>query len=322
MKRLQNRIAESRFALITTSFLCAPIWMLAALVNIDNIVSVAVSATCISLATLLMAEVNNANSLIRIYSRMVSCIFLILMTITTYPYSSPGVALTALSVAWFYYCAFGCYQDTQRTALTFMAFTALGVCSLFFIQSLYFLPLLWCLYIVKLLAFSSRMFCASIYGILTPYWLLTPYILWKGDFNGIVTHFTALATYEQPLEFFFQWEPYQIVNTSLILLCAIIGIIHYLRTRQLDRIRTQLLYEFFIYVDFFAIVFLILQPQHYKYLLPIIIGNTAPLIGHFIALTETRWTNILTKLLLLLSIGVVMYNIFTHSNPLINGIHI
>ena len=39
-------------------------------------------------------------------------------------------------------------------------------------------------------------------------------------------------------------------------------------------------------------VFLILQPQHYDMLIRIMIIAASPLIGHFIALTRTRFTNI------------------------------
>jgi hypothetical protein len=35
----------------------------------------------------------------------------------------------------------------------------------------------------------------------------------------------------------------------------------------------------------------VLQPQHYDHLIRMMVINTAPLIGHFLALTRTRWTN-------------------------------
>lgn len=312
-KRWQNRMAESRFALLTTALMCLPVWGYA-LLQATDIIKVGASMVCVAIATLLMAELNNYNALIRIYSRMVSSIFLVFVTVTAYPFASVAYAVSTLCVVLFYTAAFHCYQDRQLMGWCYYAFVAIGVHSLFFPHVLYFLPLLWVLMLTKLLSMSLRMFCASILGILTPYWFMLLYVVWQQDYDAVINHFAALGTFTMPGDPLALLTPLQITNAALVLLCAAIGIIHYLRKRQQDRIRTQLLYEIFIYVDVFAIAVLLLQFQLYDMLLPIIIVNTAPLIAHFVALTETKWTNLMTKALMLLALLTTLFNIVSNSS--------
>ena len=95
MKRLQNKIAESRMTLSFVSVLgfliciaCGAIGM-----QLGNTVFSNVAwweqVLILAVSTMLMVELNNANSLIRIYSRMVSCSFLLL---TRKPFSSVTVS--------------------------------------------------------------------------------------------------------------------------------------------------------------------------------------------------------------------------------------
>jgi hypothetical protein len=60
-------------------------------------------------------------------------------------------------------------------------------------------------------------------------------------------------------------------------------------------------------------VFIVLQPQHYDCVLHIMIVNTAPLIGHFIALTRTRLTNIFFITLMIVALLITAYNLWISS---------
>ena len=74
MKRLQNTVSESRMALPCTAAYAICIWLLAGLLQGNWWIQFAIFAVC----TYLMVELNNANALLRIYSRMVSCTFVVL----------------------------------------------------------------------------------------------------------------------------------------------------------------------------------------------------------------------------------------------------
>ena len=313
MKYWQNKIAESRFALTTTVVLCVPVWVAAFLLKGYH-PSLVLSCVVVALSTYLMAELNTRFALIRIYSRMVSSIFLLLTTMATFPYLSVQTAVSILCPILFYVAILPCYQKSYKVGWGYYAFLVLGIHSLFFPQILYFVPLLLILTTTKLLAMSIRMFFASLLGLLTSYWFYFFYKMWQQDFDGFCSHFTTLATFTNPMEALPLLTLPQMVNAGMVMLCALIGIVHFLHTRQQDRIRTQLFYEIFVTVDFFAILFLLLQPQHYDRLLPIIIVNTAPLTAHFVALTATRWTNLLTKLLLWLTLLITLFNIARHTS--------
>ena len=74
-----------------------------------------------------------------------------------------------------------------------------------------------------------------------------------------------------------------------------------------------MIYETFITVDICTIIFLVLQPQHYNILMYIMIINTAPLIGHFIALTHTWITNIAFYVILIAALALTAYNLWMPS---------
>ncbi|MBF1445641.1 MAG: hypothetical protein HXN53_07700, partial [Prevotella nigrescens] len=76
--------------------------------------------------------------------------------------------------------------------------------------------------------------------------------------------------------------------------------------------RTRMLYSFFIQMNTLSIIFLCLQPQHFDALLGIIIASTAPLIAHFFALTNTKFTNFTFKFLALGTIAITVFNLLSY----------
>ena len=323
-KRFQNKIAESRFSLAVTAILCLLIWIVGGLAitssgwDMDSIITqptsiwsnpVLITLPCLILSTYLMVELNNANILIRIFSRMVSCTFLIMMTMATFQYTNINAAIVTLCTVIAYTTAFHSYQDSQSAGWVYYSFLSIGIASIFFIQIVFFLPLMWFLLASKLYALSIRSFCASLLGLVTPYWFLVGYDAATGQMDAFISHFTAIAEFS-PLFDYSMLSIQQFVTGGFIILCALIGTIHYLRTRQHDRIRTQMFYEIFVINNAATILFMILQPQHFQLLLGIAITNTAPLIAHFIALTQTKWTNLLSELLLLLTLFITIINLW------------
>ena len=71
-----------------------------------------------------------------------------------------------------------------------------------------------------------------------------------------------------------------------------------------------MLFEFFIAMEVFTALALALYPRHYDFLFGILAINTAPLIGHFIALTRTRITHIAFCLLTATVVAITLCNLF------------
>ena len=220
-------------------------------------------------STFLMMELNNSNALIRIYSRMVSCCYMLLTTMATFQFVSMRAASVVLCMVGFYTCIFRCYQDQRSPGWVFYAFLCMGFSSIVWVQTLYFVPIVWVLHFNELTNFGS----------LANYWLLSVN---------------------------------QIVTASWVILCAIIGTVHYIRKKSADSIRNRMLYSFFINLNTVSIIFLCLQPQHFDALLGTVIASTSPLIGHFFALTHTKITNFTFKFLALGTFVITLYNLFPY----------
>ena len=305
-KRLQNKIAESRWTQVYVVTAAALVWIVAGLHN----PAVIVPGICLLLSTYLMMELNNGNALIRIYSRVVSCAFLVFTTMAVFIFPSVRSAIVMLGMVGYYTLAFRCYQDTHAPGWTFYAYFCIGMVSIVWVQILFFLPVFWIVMRTNLLALSIRNFFASVLGVMLPYWFFAGYLAAKGDISVLADHFAQLAVFGEPL-FFSSLKMNQIVIALFVLICAAIGIVHFLNQKHNDSIRTRLFYQIFITIDLSAAVFLFLQPRHYEALLSMLIVTTAPLIAHFFALTHTRLTNWIFILLSYAAVIIMLVNLWT-----------
>lgn len=268
---------------------------------------------CISITTYLMVELNNINALIRIFSRMVSSTFLTLLCSAcfVFPALPETVMLTCMTA--FILLLFLTYQDKEAAGLTYYAFLFLGVGSIAYIHVLFFLPLIWLLMMTHTMSLSWRTWMASLLGLLTPYWFYIPWIIYQRDYSAITNHFMALTVFEEPFNLYGITDS-QKATLGLVILLAIIGTTHYIRKSYLDKIRIRMFYGFFIFMDLAALLFLLLQPQHFNAMLLLMIVNTSPLVAHFVALSSTRLTNITFMVLCAVSLLLTAYNIWMFSS--------
>ena len=140
-KRIQNRLAESRFAFPVMIIYGIAVWLGAGTVAEGAYLQLAFFVA----STLLMMMLNNTNSLIRIYSRMVSCSFVAMTCAATFLFSSLESCATGMCFILFYLSLLRSYQDKRAPGIAFYSFACLGIASLFFVQILYFVPFLWIL---------------------------------------------------------------------------------------------------------------------------------------------------------------------------------
>lgn len=306
IKRTQNRIAESRWALP----ICAAYTLLICLISGLFSEGIWAQLALTAIATLLMVELNNRNSLIRIYSRMVSCSFLVMTMMTPHKIESIDGCIVSMCFVAFYLALCNAYQDKKATGYVLWAFAAIGVASIVWIQILLFIPVLWVLTATNILAMSLRTFVASILGVIMPYWFLSAYYIYIGDIMPIVDHIATIANFE-PLFIYKNCSINDFLPLCFIILLAITGSIHFLRTSYKDKIRTRMIYEMFITMTVATIVLIILQPQHANIATHMLIISTAPLIGHFLALTSTKITNIASLTFMAIALVITALNLWT-----------
>jgi hypothetical protein len=304
-KLLQNKITGSRLTLPVTLCYAIGIWLLGGLIQEQWWIQFG----CFMLTAYLMVQLNNTNALIRIYSRMVSVSFLLLSCMACFLFPSLSGNFTQLCIVASYLILFQSYHDKSGAGLTYYGFLCIGLASLTFVHILYFVPFLWILMLTCLQSFSLRTFFASLMGIITPYWLGICWLVYQDNFSLFVDHLTPLVEFQTPFDFSILNNS-QTITFAFVILLALIGAIHYWRTYYLDKIRTRQLLIFFIWIDFLTVAFICLQPQYYDPLIRILIINTAPLIGHFMALAHTKITNIAFCLICITTLLLTGYNLW------------
>ncbi len=307
-KRLQNKVSESKLTLPVVTAYGIAVWLAAGGVQNGWWLQLVAGLA----ATLLMAELNNANALIRIYSRMVSSSLVVLLCCACFLLPSPGsMLLTALLTA-AYLMLFRTYQDKAAAGWTYYAFLTVGLTTLLFPGLALFVPLLWLLMAWQLQSLSWRTWTASVLALATPYWLWLCYATLTADFEPLAAHFTPpadmLATGTARLFPLGRPLPMTVIFLTIL---SLTGTIHFMRKKSADKIFIRQLFGFFIIMDLCALALLIAMPQHSNFLLPVVIVNASPLTGHFIALTQTKVTNAAFIAIALTALGLTVYNLLT-----------
>lgn len=311
MRRIQNKVAESRRTLSVAILYSVAVWLLAGLVSERWWIQLGLFL----FSSYLMALMNNINVLIRIYSRMVSVSFIVLSTSAVFLFPSIEGCFIQLCFITALLSFYNCYQDKESPGWTFYTFLCLSIGSITEIHILYFVPIFWLMMIIIVYSFSWRTFIASIVGILTPYWFWVPWTFWRhnGDMTVLVNHISALVNFQVP-----ETNPLTTQQTLLLILVTILGVtgaIHFVRNSNFDKIRTRQLYYSFFIIGISAFTFLIIQPQHYDMLIRIKIIAVSPLIGHFLALTKTKITNIAFLVMMMAVLALTVYNLWISSSP-------
>lgn len=305
VKRLQNRIAQSRWALPITIIYGLVVCLTVELMGYGQWMTFAL----LLVATLMMAELNNGYSLIRIYSRMVSCSFMVMITMSLTLFESVTVAVVMVAFIAFLLLIFRAYQNPGAVGWVFYAFVALGISSIVFSKSLLFVPFLWVIMAVNVLCFSPRTLIASLLGIITPYWFVAAWLIYQGNISYLGTHFLSALQFGTPFQFSIL-NIHQLLTFAFVLVLAVIGAVHFFLYSYQDRIRIRLMYETFVVLDACAVIFAILQPQYFDEMLGMSIVTTATLIGHFLALTHSRLSNITMFVLAGLALALTVFNLW------------
>lgn len=307
-KLLQNKVAESKLSLPVTVTYAVGLWLICGLINREWWVQFGLFATSVYL----MVELNNLNALIRVYSRMVSCSFVMLICSACFLFPFMRGAIVQTMVIGTLILLFMTYQDKQSPGITYYGFVLWSVATGASVHMLFYLPLLWLLMGTHLQSLSWRTFSASLMGILTPYWIYACWLVWQGDFTPLIAHFEQLADMQMPLQFD-TLDTGRIAVFALLVMLSVIGTVHFIRQHHFDKIRIRQLYGFFMWMDLATALFVVLQPQLYDVLIRIMFICTTPLIGHFLALTHTKVTNIAFCVLVAIILVVTGLNLWMSS---------
>lgn len=263
--------------------------------------SLSLSAFCVMVAVYLMAELNNANVLLRVNSRMLSSLLaLLLALVVDCHHFQPGSVLMLFSLLSFF-PLFATYQ-LPSPLFSFLTYLMVSVASLVFPKLLWMVPLYW-LVQGHLRAFSLRCFIASLLGLVLPYWLYGGIAIMTDSLEGFVSHVSLMAD--------FQWSDYtqlalrDVLVFAYIILLFVSGVVDFWSNRFRDKTRTRIIYNVVILHGFGAIALMVLQPQYFYTLLPLLLIDTSIVFGHFFTLTFSKFTHVYCLILMMLAIAVV-----------------
>ena len=305
--QLQKIVAGSRLTLPATALYGLAIWFISGAIQHQWWIQL----VCYVLSTYLMVQLNNFNALIRVYSRAITSAFIIFSCVACFIFPSLEGGIATLGLIASLLTLFVTYQNREATGWIYYTFLILGLASLAKVHLLVFIPIYWII-MIFLSSLGLRTFIASVLGLLTPYWIGIAAVLvhYKGDFSPFTSHFQPLAD----ITFFTAYDSIPLshyLTYAFLVILTVTGIIHFLRTSYNDKIRTRQLYYSIMFFNIVVLVLLPLFPQHYDLLFRPAIILTSPLIGHFIALTHTKVTNIAFYVILITALLLTGFNLWT-----------
>ena len=309
--RIQYNVASSEFTLPLCVILAAAMWWLPQ--QMFSVRCLLGLILCL-LTTFVVMETNAQQHIIRIRTRMMSCVWLVLAASLSFmhPLGEPIVAAAFLCVS--YLLLFRSYQRHRPQAIVFHAFLMLGIGS-FCAPVMLAMAIPYFLYLaIFLRSLTRRAFWAGILGIVVPYWCYAVWCFATGNLQSFLARLTEMAQYEIPnLEAItsmpFVWQ----VSAAVIILLSIVSIIHYLRTNYDDKIRVRMILYIYLSQTILLIAFLLLQPAHYQTTMALLVASASPLIAHYFSLTGSWFSTFFFFLSLVLIAGVATLNLWLTS---------
>lgn len=310
VRRVQNRIAESRLTFPVTALFGIGLWLLCGLIQHQLWIQFA----CYALSTYLMMEFNRTNALIRIYSRTVSAAFVILCGVTCYLFPSMEAGITMLCLAASMLTLYKTFQDKEAVGWIFYTFLLIGLITLMKVHAFWLAPFYWLIMATCLSSFGWRTCIGSLLGLALPYFYLAAIVIfqYKGNLKPFTDHFLPLLDFQFPYDYSQIPLPHLLTYGFLVIL-TLTGIIHFLRTSYNDRIRIRQFYYSFMLFDLSMFILMALQPQHFELFVQMAVIMTSPLIAHFIALTHTRITNFAFYVIVMTSLALIAFHVWTSS---------
>ena len=336
--RFQNKVAGSVFTLPVCIVLAVALWWWPQQAfSIPHLLGLLL---CL-LTTYIVMETNAQQHIIRIRTRIMSCVWLVLAACLSSMHALGEPIIAAACLCTSYLLLFRCYQRHRPQTIVFHVFLMLSIGS-FFAPIMLPMAIPFFLYIaIFLRSLTKKAFWAGVLGLSAPYMCYAVGCFLTVDIDieqlqltihNFISSIEALASDIQHYDFSsFQpfnalpspefWQEHfaplleedsvtKLYSVSLIILLSIISIMHYLRTNYDDKIRVRMILYIYMTQTLLLFAFLLLKPTHYESTLALLVASASPLIAHYFALTGSILSNIFFILSLLLTVGMAVLNLF------------
>ena len=303
---LNNKVATSSFLLPVAIVLSLLLWLSQGISNIRVDLGLVACLSC----TALMMELNNANVLIRVRSRMVSATFIVLWSVCVFLRPVQWAHLAALCLILAYHSLFRAYQHTNATAEAFNAFLCIGV-STIVAPPLLLLAVPFMVSFAWFQAMSLRAFFAMLLGLVVPFWIVAGTAFLTDSFTALVNYVNSWLDWS--VSDYGKLNVFQVAMGVLLLLLDLIAGVHTLGSSFKDKIKTRVLYYFISWMTFALFLMLAAFPRYYDTILALVIVTSSPLIAHFYTLACHKLVGILFIFTLVILAAIALSNIWMPS---------
>lgn len=264
-----------------------------------------------AISTYICMETNATQHIIRIRTRMMSCVWLMLATSLSFMHTWGAPAISAACMTMSYYLLFRCHQLHDSTIWVYHSFLFLGIGSMFS-STMLFMGILYYIYLICFLrSLTWRGFWAGILGMVTPYWC---WAIWCFIMDKIEVMQNLPVLH-------LEWEPVSwqaltnmslthIMSMGIVCLLSLVGLIHYIQTRYNDKIQVRMILYIYTTQASLLMLYLLLQPSQYHTTMALLVVSSSPLIAHFFSLTSSWLSNMFFFLSLLLFGTIAYYNLW------------
>ncbi len=284
----------------------------------------------VALTTYIIIEMAAQNALLRIRSRMVSSLFLLIMASFGFLHPLQTGTFLILCISASFFSLLRTCDATRPELDTLHSYLALSAGSLLWPPLLLLTPLLLWNQSVFLRSMSWRGFGAAVIGLALPYFFWATGAFALGQMSPFVDHAAAIISpFTKP--FYWQWlaEPVrngdwqglaegfthrltafvttrrsEAVALVFILLLGFTGFFHYLRKSYDDKIRVRMCHYCLMALHVVLLLWLVLQPNCFSELFPLLAFSTIPAAAHYISLSRSWWSSAWVSILSLLLLGV------------------
>lgn len=313
-RRLQNRIAESSATLPTVCVVATLLWWLP---TGGYTTPLLLGWLACAVTTAFLLETDAQNALLRVRSRMIPSLFLLLMAACGFLHPLQDGTVVQLLLAASLLCLLRTSEHPRPQADTFHAHLLLSLSSLLWSPMLLLAPVLWWCQGVYLRSLGWRGLGAAVCGLVLPwaFWAGGAFAL--GQMQPFVDHAVDIIAPAR-VPFYWMWFIEQarqltwadfwntvpaelgsrlaahvpeVATLAVTLLIGLTGFIHYVRRSYDDKIRVRMCHYTFMALQFVMALWLVLQPQFFGQLMPLLLVTVAPAAAHFMALTRTWVTN-------------------------------
>ncbi len=272
-----------------------------------------------ALTAYVVIETAAVHALLRMRSRMVSTVFLLLMAVATPLHELQGGTIAALALALTVRSLFDTAAAVRPEPDTLYACLMLSAGSLAWPPLLWLAPVLMLCQAVHMRTLTPRSLAAALMGLMVPYALWATAAFATGRWQPLAEHLGTMASpvaaplrslsTGQPLlpDIYLQWlssadtdalrhsiaawarpRAAIVASAGAAVLFAVTGVAHYLGVSADDKIRVRTCHYAYITILCTIVLWMLLQPRYGRQLLPLLIVTLAPSAAHYIALSRSR----------------------------------